>query len=125
MILAMADFSWVNLTEPHERLRWARMQRYETAEAAAQALGMQPNTYRNHEREPGSSRSAALTAEKAMRFGKAFRVRWEWLFQGSGEPTQAPDQDEEARRIASAYAGLSPEDRVRVSTFMDALKRTG
>ena len=41
----MADNSWKNL-ELWERVKWARARRFESAVSAAEALGMQPGTYR-------------------------------------------------------------------------------
>lgn len=120
------DFSWVNAHEPWERLRWARARRYRSASAFAAAIGMNVNTYNAHERELGSSRNTALTAEKAMAFGKRLGVRWEWLFSGSGEPWPAEAEDTPRARILRAIDGKDPDEQERIAAAIEAFAgRTG
>ena len=80
------DFGWVNLREPWERLRWARLRKFATAKEFAESIGMRANTYDAREREPGRSRHKPLGAQDAMHFGRRLKVRWEWLLNGEGEP---------------------------------------
>jgi transcriptional regulator with XRE-family HTH domain len=88
----MADSSWKNL-ELWERVKWARSRRYDSATAAAAALGMKEGTYRCYERGPESAKFIRLEYHHARRFAREFKVRWEWLLDGVGEPwlTKAPE----------------------------------
>jgi transcriptional regulator with XRE-family HTH domain len=81
----MADTSWRNL-ELWERVKWARSRRFESATAAAAALGMKEGTYRCYERGPESAKFIPLEYKHAKLFAREFKVRWEWLLDGVGEP---------------------------------------
>jgi transcriptional regulator with XRE-family HTH domain len=81
----MADNSWRNL-ELWERVKWARARRFESAAAAAEALGMKEGTYRCYERGPDSAKFIPLEYKHARQFAREFKVRWEWLLDGVGEP---------------------------------------
>lgn len=75
------------LETPAERLQWARKQhgKYTTPTEAARAFGWKVSTYLGHEngdRNPGR--------ESAKRYGRMYRVRWEWLLEGEGSPTDKP-----------------------------------
>jgi transcriptional regulator with XRE-family HTH domain len=70
---------------PAKRLQWARQHHgtYKKATEAARAFGWKISTYLGHEngdRNPGR--------EAAKRYAKAFRIRWEWLLEGEGSPTE-------------------------------------
>ena len=97
----MADNSWRNL-ELWERVKWARAHRFESASAAAEALGMKEGTYRCYERGPESAKFINLEYKHARLFAREFKVRWEWLLDGLGEPwltRQAePEDEDEAKR---------------------------
>jgi transcriptional regulator with XRE-family HTH domain len=92
----MADNSWRNL-ELWDRVKWARSRRFESAAAAAEAVGMKEGTYRCYERGPDSAKFIRLDYHHARRFAQLFRVRWEWLLDGVGEPflTKTKDGEEE------------------------------
>ncbi len=81
----MTDDDWRDL-ESWERVKWARSQRYESATAAAAALGMLQGTYRCYERGPDSAKFMRLDYRHARLFAREFKVRWEWLLEGDGEP---------------------------------------
>lgn len=81
----MADDNWRHL-ELWERVKWARARRYESASAAAEALGMKEGTYRCYERGPDSAKFIPLEYKHARQFAREFKVRWEWLLDGVGEP---------------------------------------
>ena len=122
----MPDESWKLLEEPWERLKWAREQRFETAKAFASSIGMKPGTYSNHEREPGSSRHAKLTAEKAMRFGDDLKVNWRWLFDGNGSPkTKAESIGARIARVAALMEQASEPDQQRIEVIVEALLSSG
>jgi putative transcriptional regulator len=95
----MADRSWKNL-EVWERVRWARARRFESATAAAAALGMKEGTYRCYERGPGSAKFIPLDFNHARFFAREFRVRWEWLLDGLDAPwlTEEDAEDEGGAR---------------------------
>lgn len=64
-----------------ERLREARKRSgYETADAAAQALGVSPSTYRAHENEQNG-----LKPRSAAKYAKKFSVSEVWLLFGHGD----------------------------------------
>lgn len=65
------------LKAPHQRLKWAREQRYETAKAAAEALSLPGSTYAGHE-----NGSRGFGKDDAERYGARFGVPWEWLLGG-------------------------------------------
>jgi len=89
----MADNSWRNL-ELWERVKWARSQRFESASAAATAVGMKDGTYRCYERGPDSAKFIRLEYDHARRFAREFKVRWEWLLDGTGSPWLTPPDPE-------------------------------
>lgn len=114
----MADNSWRNL-ELWERVKWARSRRFPSASAAADALGMEHGTYRCYERGPGSAKFIPLEYKHARQFAREFKVRWEWLLDGVGEPwlTKARDEEEETAggppnnlRFWREFRGLTPAD---------------
>jgi phage repressor protein C with HTH and peptisase S24 domain len=74
------DASLSSLREPHQRLRYAREEAgYESATAAAQAIGVDVPTYLGHENgSRGLSRAAS-------RYATFFNVSLDWLLDGRGE----------------------------------------
>ena len=69
------------MTEPHLRLQAARKRAgYDTAQAAAEAFGWRPVTYRKHE-----SGDRGLRMDVARRYARAFRVDLGWLLTGKGD----------------------------------------
>lgn len=75
------------LDSPAQRLRWAREQhgKYKTPTEAARAFGWKVSTYLGHENGDRNPSRAA-----AKRYGKAYRVRWEWLLDNEGAPQAQP-----------------------------------
>lgn len=115
----MADSSWKNL-ELWDRVKWARSRRYGSAGAAAEALGMLAGTYRCYERGPGSAKYIRLDYDHAKLFAREFKVRWEWLLDGLGEPwlTKAGESEAEAPNHLRAwreYRGFTVPDLARKS----------
>lgn len=67
--------------EPHERLQEARVAAgYASARQAADAMGVSPNTYAQHE-----NGTRGLPAGRAARYAKFYRVAPEWLLYGRGK----------------------------------------
>jgi transcriptional regulator with XRE-family HTH domain len=90
----MADDSWRNLAL-WDRVKWSRLRRYQSASAAAEALDMKEGTYRCYERGPDSAKFIRLDYDHAKLFSREFKVRWEWLLDGLGEPWLTKDESQE------------------------------
>jgi transcriptional regulator with XRE-family HTH domain len=90
----MTDDSWRHL-ELWDRVKWARLRRYKSASAAAEALDMKEGTYRCYERGPDSAKFIRLEYEHAKLFAREFKVRWEWLLDGVGQPWLTKDESPE------------------------------
>ena len=118
--MSEVDFSWVDAQEPWERLRWARKRSYPSARAFAAAMGMGENTYNAHERELGSSRNTSITAEKAMQFARKLKVRWEWLYEGTGEPWLTEADDTPRARVLRALNGADQAEQERIAAAVEA-----
>jgi hypothetical protein len=116
------DQSWRNCVGTWDRLKWARMRRFETAKEAAIALGEKEGTYRSYERQPDSSKHTPLDHQNAAHFAKRFGVRWEWLLLGEGSPWR--DADERRERILDLYDQAAEADRdFLLQTIERLLKR--
>lgn len=120
----MEHAAWSNLSEPWERVRWARLywQRKagsaETMKAAAESLGMQENTYSAYEREPGTSKHTALDHQRAIQFGDKFKVNWVWILTGKETPfAMTPAQE----RAVQLLAQQNEEDQQHAVEVMAAV----
>lgn len=89
-----------------KRLKWAREQdgRYKTATEAARAFGWKPPTYMGHEN--GDRTGARLPTIK--RYAKAYKVNWQWLLDGSGQPLARPRNSIPVQGHVGAGAEISP-----------------
>ena len=108
----MPDSSWRDL-EVWERVKWARARKYGSAAAAAAALDMLEGTYRCYERGPQSAKHINLDYSRARRFAREFRVRWEWLLDGVGQPWLT-DEEPEARRRDDEEEHAKPPNTIRL-----------
>lgn len=75
-----------HMDTPADRLRWARQhhhRKYAIASDAARAFGWKVSTYLGHE---NGDRNPSVAAAK--KYARAYGVRWEWIYDGSGGPTQ-------------------------------------
>lgn len=74
---------------PNERLRALREKRYDTAVAAAEAIGVKAPTYIQH--ESGLRGSGSIPRKAAERYAAFYKVSLDWLLsgKGTGEPTEA------------------------------------
>lgn len=121
----MEDRSWREL-EAWQRLRWARSRRFETAQAAAESMGMRPNTYTGYERRPDSSKSTRLNDQAAIRFGRKFGVRWEWLLTGEGAPLpDEPEVTDPMKRALKVMGAVPLERQEAIANAIEALIKTG
>lgn len=116
---------WQHQSEPHERLKWARLNAgYPTATAASDSLGMKKDTYSAYEREPGKSKSTNLDHQAAIRFAKKFKVSWEWLLIGQGTPFSGPVNEAQQRTLQAMASAPEPEQE-RAARMVVELLRTG
>lgn len=109
------QYSYMNagfedLKEPWQRLRWAREQRsYNSARAAAEAMGVAYPTYAGHENGTTGFRH---TAERYAAF---FRVSLDWLLTGRGSPDgRSPVQE--------IYEELPPDKQRQAMDFLQFLR---
>lgn len=94
------------MREIHERLKWAREHAgYETAAAAAQALGVKEPTYMGHE-----NGSRGFPLDRAERYARKFKVSLEWLLTGRGSPTKGVLPTARAAGYIGAGAEFLPVD---------------
>lgn len=72
---------------PAARLKWARERhgRYRNPTDAARAFGWNVSTYLGHE---NGSRIPKRSA--AIKYSRVYGVRWEWILEGDGPPTNRP-----------------------------------
>lgn len=102
---------WLNLDQPHERLRWARKDaKYRSAAEAAKAMHVDPKIYASHE-------AGEPFAHFAIQYAKFFRVNLAWLLANEGRPRG--ESSSPADRI---YGELSEEDRARWLNFGRSLR---
>ncbi len=120
----MADNNWRNL-ELWERVKWARSRRFESAAAAAEALGMKEGTYRCYERGPDSAKFIPLEYNHAKVFAREFKVRWEWLLDGIGEPWLTKPSDEEEAPPEGPGANLRRWREYRGLSVAELAKKAG
>ena len=96
----------IAMQDAHKRLQSAReLAGYETATNAANALGVPPATYLGHENGTRGFNT------KAERYAKFFRVSYEWLMTGAGEPRPTS--------LDARVRSLPPEERRRIYEFID------
>ena len=105
--------------ERHERLQHAReLAGYKTATDAANAMGAPVPTYGGHE-----NGFRGFRTDTGQRYARFFRVDFEWLMTGKGEPRP--------QSLDLRVRELSPEDQRLIFeqvAFLEArkgLKRTG
>ena len=115
------DTTWTEQREPWERIKWARIHAgFTTATAAAESLGMKKDTYTAYERAPGTSKHTDLDHQRAIQFGRKFKVSWTWLLAAEGTPfdrASSPAQE----RVLSAMAGAAEDQQERVAEAVEAL----
>lgn len=120
-IARMLDTEWATLTEPHQRLKWARLRaKFSTQKAGADALQMEEGTYSQYERAPGTSRWATLNHQLAIAAGRKYKVSWTWLLVGEGTPFDKPSSPAQ-ERVLSAMASADPADQERVAEAVELL----
>jgi hypothetical protein len=99
------------------RLRWARAEAgFQTAAAAAEDRGWNPNTYKSNE-----NGNAPFSYRKAKLYGTAFGVRPEWLYAGTG-PVRASPEPGMVRIIGRV--GANPDGSVLLATGQESAELT-
>ncbi len=86
-LLHHARFYREGMGTANDRLRQARSAKYATAVDAAQAMGIKPPTYIQHEN--GTRGSGSIPRAAAQRYAAFFRVSLDWLLTGKGEGPDA------------------------------------
>lgn len=123
--IAVMDTEWSRCTEDWQRVAWARRHaNFATARAAAESLGIGENTYSAYERPPEASKSTRLHDQRAIQFGRKFKVSWRWLLLAEGTPfdsVRSPAQD----RVMAAMATADEEQQERVAAAVEALLKAG
>ena len=121
----LMETEWTDLEEPHERLRWARIRAgFVTQAAAAQSLGMNSTTYSAYERSPDMSKSIAMDHQAAIRFGRKFKVSWQWLLVREGTPFSGATSEAQ-ERVLQQMATAPEEEQERIAAVVEAMRRTG
>lgn len=125
--MAEADNDWTGLTEPWQRLVWARERRFPSQAAFARKIGMRPNTYGFHERDPAEyAKATDLSYDKAVEWAPVLEVRWEWLLNRQGEPWPDTGPVTPRARILRAVDRVSdPAEQARLADAIEALTGTG
>jgi transcriptional regulator with XRE-family HTH domain len=108
---AICEIAGMALDSIGDRLRWARKQQghYKTPTDAARAFGWPASTYLGHENGDRNP-----SRETAKRYARAYNVRWEWLLEKEGYPTE---KNAAIKMIGHVEAGgkvvFYPADKVR------------
>lgn len=119
------ETDWSTATEDWERVRWARAHAgFPTARAAAESLNLGENTYSAYERPPGASKTTRLRDQRAIQFGRKFKVSWRWLLLGEGTPFDEV-RSVAQERVLAAMATADEAQQERVAAAVEALLRTG
>jgi len=91
-----------------KRLKWARERKFgtdSTATEVARDHGWTVSTYLGHENEDRNP-----SRKTAMKYARAYGVRWEWLLEGEGQPTTKGALRAEVRGRVGAGAEIIPVD---------------
>lgn len=120
----MDEGDWIGLREPWERVRWARTywQRKigsaTTARAAAESLHMSENTYSAYERDPGEGKkSTPLSHQRAIEFGRKFKVNWVWMLTGDETPFERTSAQ---TRTLGLMASVDEQEQERIADIVEA-----
>lgn len=103
--------------EPHKRLQHARtLAGYDSATDAANAMGVPVPTYAAHENGSRDFRRGRGGPIPGHRYAQFFKVNYDWLMTGRGDPKARP-----ASLDARAQA-LSPEDQQQLAEYLAFLE---
>jgi hypothetical protein len=120
------DQSVDELRTPWQRLRWAR-HRWQrglgispNAAAAAESLGIEPHTYRSFEGPEDRSKFTPLNHQRAIEFGRKFKVSWVWLLTGEGAPDRV-ELNEPQQRIVTAMRDATDEKQQAIADVVERM----
>lgn len=74
----------MDLSKPHDRLRWAREMRKMTLAEAGTATGINPKTIQAH--ETGHRTKRGISTDYSPAYARGYRISETWLVTGVGEP---------------------------------------
>lgn len=108
--LSHCDIAYPGEMTPNERLKIAREAAgYENQAAAAAALGISVNTYRQHEND--TRNLGGIPRDKAPIYARKFKVSLDWLLTGAGDmraPDPLPPVTTLTEMLQLAIFGLEP-----------------
>lgn len=120
------DQSDDDIRQPWQRLRWAR-HRWQrsagikpSATAAAESLGIEPHTYRAFEGPEFRSKFTPLNHQRAIQFGRKFKVSWVWLLTGEGSPDDL-EMNEHQQRIVDAMREVPEEKQAAAADIVERM----
>jgi hypothetical protein len=122
------DQSEDDLRTPWQRLRWARHRWQRSlgvapnAAAAAESLGIEPHTYRAFEGPEDRSKFTPINHQRAIEFGRKFKVSWAWLLTGEGSPDSRA-LSEPQQRIVNAMRDASTAQQEAVADVVERMLR--
>jgi hypothetical protein len=103
--------------EPHQRLQHARtLAGYDSATDAANAMGVPVPTYAAHENGSRDFRRGRGGPIPGQRYAQFFKVSYDWLMTGRGEPKGRPSSLD-ARALA-----LAPADQQQLREYLEFLE---
>ena len=108
-----------DMESPNDRLRKARLAKWKTQEEAAERMGVNLNTYRQHENDTRGL--GGIPRRPAEHYARKLKVPLQWLLTGEGpdkEPDPVPSEDDLREMIQDAI-----EDVVTVNTRLADLPR--
>ena len=118
------DERWRDCEGTWDRLRWSRIQMFETAKDAADSIGMKEGTYTAYERRPTSSKHTAMSHQAAGMFARKFKVNWVWLLKGEGSPFDS-ELTPAQLRIVAAMSKATEAEQERAANIIEAMFKTG
>lgn len=109
-----------SMQTPNERLRQARINAgYSTSDEAADALGVNRNTYRQHENDTRGL--GGIPRQVVPLYSRRFKVSVEWLM--TGKETAVSDGD--AERIATLVQKLPVKQRDIILELIESMSAEG
>ena len=104
--------AWDHLTEPSERMRWARLRAgFQKGADAARALGISEHTYRTYERSTADGGRWPSSLASLQAIAQRFNVDWTWLATGNGSPLLDPRDQADTQRLTASIHRLPVEKR--------------
>jgi hypothetical protein len=90
------------------------------AAAAAESLGIEPHTYRSFEGPEDRSKFTPINHQRAIEFGRKFKVSWVWLLTGEGAPDRV-ELNEPQQRIVTAMRDATDEKQQAIADVVERM----